>query len=116
MKLIAYFLVVALLIWAAANFMGQTLGITLSGQEPYVSALIFAVILALFNMILGGILRLITFPINFLTLGLVSFLITLLMIYLADKTLDQVTISGFLGYIVIAIIPAFANTIVGKKK
>lgn len=116
MKLIAHFLLVAFLIWAAANFMGQTLGITLSGNDPYVSALIFAVILALFNTILGGILRLLTFPLNFLTLGLFSFLITLLMIYLADKTLDQIAISGFLGYIVIAFIPAIANMIIRSKK
>lgn len=115
MKVIGYFLIVALLVWAAATYMGKTLGITLLGEEPYVSALIFSVVLALFNLILGSILRLITFPFNILTLGLFSFLITLLMVYIADTVVDAVTISGFLGYIAIAIIPALANMLVGKK-
>lgn len=115
MKVIGYFLVVAILVWAAATYMGKTLGITLLGEEPYVSALIFSVVLALFNLVLGGILRLITLPFNILTLGFFSFLITILMVYVADTVVDSVTISGFLGYIAITIIPSLANMMIGKK-
>lgn len=115
MKLLAYFLIVAVLIWAAANYMGQFLGITLSGQEPYVSALIFAVVLALFNLVFGTILRIITLPFNILTLGFFSLLVTFFMVFLTDKVVDSVEISGFLGYLAMAIIPALANMILGKK-
>ena len=85
------------------------------GQNTYISALIFAVILSLVNLVIGSILRIITFPFNILTLGLVSFLISLLMIYITDSFYDNIKITSFLAYLVVAIIPAFAGMMVGKK-
>ena len=115
MKAIGYFLLVALLIWLAATYFGQSLGIELTGQHTYISALIFAVILSLVNLVIGSILRIITFPFNILTLGLVSFLISLLMIYITDSFYDNIKITSLLAYLVVAIIPAFAGMMVGKK-
>lgn len=115
MKSVAYFLLVALLIWIVAVYGGSTFGISLSGGNTYISALIFAVVLAIVNVILGTILRVLTLPLNFLTLGLVSFLITLLMIYVTDSLVDSITISGLLGYLVMAAIPAIASAIISKK-
>lgn len=115
MKAIGYFLLVALLIWLAATYFGQSLGIELMGQNTYISALIFAVILSLVNLVIGSILRIITFPFNILTLGLVSFLISLLMIYITDSFYDNIKITSLLAYLVVAIIPAFAGMMVGKK-
>ena len=115
MKAIGYFLLVALLIWLAATHVGQSLGIELTGQNTYISALIFAVILSLVNLVIGSILRIITFPFNILTLGLVSFLISLLMIYITDSFYDNIKITSLLAYLVVAIIPAFAGMMVGKK-
>ncbi|MDO4873835.1 MAG: phage holin family protein [Candidatus Altimarinota bacterium] len=115
MKAIGYFLLVALLIWLAATHFGQSLGIELTGQNTYISALIFAVILSLVNLVIGSILRIITFPFNILTLGLVSFLISLLMIYITDSFYDNIKITSLLAYLVVAIIPAFAGMMVGKK-
>lgn len=115
MKSISYFLLVALFIWLAATYGQNSFGIILSGENTYVSALIFAVILALINLILGTILRIITLPFNFLTLGLFSFLITLLMIYVTDSMLQGIEVRGFIGYIVMAFIPAMAASFVGKK-
>ena len=107
---------VALLVWAAATYAGDTLGIVLSGSDTYVTALIFAVILSLINTLLGGFLRVVTFPLNFLTLGLVYFFITLFMIYVTDAMYDNIAINGFLGYIVIAFIPSVASLFMGRKK
>lgn len=115
MRLVGYFLLVALLIWLVATYAGNAVGITLSGENTYISALMFAVVLALVNLILGGLLRLITFPLNFLTFGLISFLITLLMIYLTDSMHDNIAINGFIAYLVVALIPSIASILLGKK-
>lgn len=115
MKAIGYFLVVALLIWLAATNFWDFLGIKITGENPYVSALVFAVILSLVNLILGTIFRILTLPLNILTFGLVGFLLSLLMIYFADSFYDNLTINSILGYICIAFIPGIASMLVGKK-
>lgn len=91
------------------------MGIKITGENPYVSALVFAVILSLVNLILGTIFRILTLPLNILTFGLVGFLLSLLMIYFADSFYDNLTINSILGYICIAFIPGIASMLVGKK-
>ncbi len=115
MKAIGYFLVVALLIWLAATNLWDFLGIKITGENPYVSALIFAVILSLVNLIIASVFRFITLPFNIITFGLVGFLISLLMIYFADSFYDNIAIEGFLGYMCISFIPGVASMLVGKK-
>ena len=58
---------------------GYVDGIVLA--NGYTSALIFAVILAIVNLILGTILRIITFPLKLITLGLFSFVISAIIVY-----------------------------------
>lgn len=116
MKIIGYFLMVALLIWLVATYAGNAIGITLSGENTYISALIFGVVLALVNLIVGGILRIITLPLNFLTFGFISFLITIFMIYLTDSMHNSISIDGFIAYIIVALIPTVANVLLGRKK
>ena len=59
------FLVSAGAIFFTANS-GYIAGISL--QNGYISALIFAVVLGLVNLILGTILRIVTFPLRLITL------------------------------------------------
>ncbi len=58
-------------------------GITL--ENGLTSAFIFAVILAIVNIILGTLLRIITFPIRFITLGAFSFVILLIVVKVTDE-------------------------------
>lgn len=59
------------------------------------TALLAGILIAFVNTVLGGILRLLTFPINFLTLGLMSFVITVLMIMLVDSMMSSFNVGGF---------------------
>jgi putative membrane protein len=88
---------------------GNVDGITLA--DGYTSALIFAVILAIVNLLLGTILRLITFPLRLITLGLFSFVISAILVYVTDQLVDVVTISGWIPVVVIAIVTTIISFI-----
>ena len=79
--------------------------------EGFWNALLAAVLIAIVNTFIGGILRILTFPINFLTLGLMSFVITVLMISLVDAMMSSFNISGFWVTVLFAIILALAKAL-----
>jgi len=56
--------------------------------DTYRVAIVTAVVIVLLNLTLGSILKLLTLPLNFLTLGLISLIINVLMILLADRLID----------------------------
>jgi len=112
-------LIIEILVMGLAVFLGAKLvpGVEVSG---YGSAIIAAVLIALANATIGFILRLLTFPINFLTLGLVSFIITVLMILLVDNMMTSFNTSGFFAAaflaIVVALIKAIFSAVAGEKE
>lgn len=65
-------------------------GIVIS--NGYKSALVFAVILGLVNLFLGTILRIVSFPIRLITLGAFSFVISLIVVKVADEFVPGVTL------------------------
>lgn len=67
------------------------------------NAIIAGVLIALANATIGTILRIFTFPINFLTLGLVSFIITVLMVLLVDQLMDDFNTQGFFSALIFAV-------------
>ena len=75
------------------------------------SAIIAAVLIALANATIGTILRILTFPINFLTLGLISFIITVLMVLLVDELMDDFNTEGFFSALLFAIVLALVNMV-----
>ena len=83
-------------------------GVTVSN---YWSALIAGILIAIANASIGTILRILTFPINFLTLGLVSFIITVLMVLLVDNLMETFNTNGFLSALLFALILAVLNMI-----
>ena len=105
-------LIIGILLMGLAFFIGAKL---VPGVEvtSYGSAILAAVLVALANATIGFILRLLTFPINFLTLGLMSFIITVLMILLVDSMMSTFNTSGFLAAAFLAIIVALVNAIFG---
>jgi putative membrane protein len=88
--------------------------------DGYLSAIIAAVLIAIANATLGLILRIFTLPLNFLTLGLVSFIITVLMVLLVDYLMDGFNTSGFLAAailaIAVALIKMLLDGVFGVKK
>lgn len=111
-------LIVEILLMGLAVLLGAYIvpGVAVDG---YGTALIAAVLIALANATIGFILRVLTFPINFLTLGLVSFIISVLMILLVDNLMAGFNTTGFLAAailaIVVAIIKAIFGAIAGSK-
>lgn len=84
-------------------------------------AIVTGLVIGLVNAVVGSILRLFTFPLNWLTFGLVSFIITVLMILLSDKLMgSKFDVDGFwtatLFAIVVAIIEMIIGSIGGDKK
>ena len=88
--------------------------------DGYLSALIAAVLIAIANATIGLILRIFTFPLNVLTLGLISFIITVLMVLLVDNLMDGFNTSGFLAAAILAIVVALLkivlDSVFGVKK
>lgn len=108
MRFILELIIMALAVMLAAYLLP---GVEVRG---FWSALLAAVLIAFMNTILGGILRILTFPINILTLGLMSFIITVLMIMLVDSMMDSFNSNGFWTTALFAIVLALVKMIFGK--
>ncbi|MCZ4243482.1 phage holin family protein [Pedobacter punctiformis] len=105
-------LIIEVLLMGLAVFIGAKLvpGVTIDG---YVNAIIAAVLIALANATIGFILRVLTFPVNFLTLGLVSFIISVLMILLVSNMMASFQVNGFLPAVFLAIVVALVKAVFG---
>ena len=104
--------IIEILLMGLAMLLGSYLvpGVHIDG---FGTAIIAAVLIALANATIGFILRVLTFPINFLTLGLVSFIITVLMILLVDNVMAGFSTSGFFAAAMLAIVVALIKAIFG---
>jgi len=104
--------IIEILLMGLAMLLGSYLvpGVHIDG---FGTAIIAAVLIALANATIGFILRLLTFPINFLTLGLVSFIITVLMILLVDNVMKGFSTSGFFAAAILAIVVALIKAVFG---
>lgn len=108
--------IIEILLTGLAMLLGAHLvpGVQIAG---FASAIIAALLIALANDTIGLILRILTFPINFLTFGLMSFVITVLMILLVDHMMTGFNTTGFFAAaflaIVVAVIKALFEAIAG---
>lgn len=80
--------------------------------KNYAFAIVVALILGILNATIGFLIRV---PLNFLTLGMLTFivrmLVTALLLKLIDKFTEDLTIDGYLPAIVIAVAMAAASSI-----
>ncbi len=80
--------------------------------KSYVFAIIVALILGLLNSTIGYLIRV---PLDFLTLGSLTFivrvLVTALLLKLIDKFTGSLTVDGYLPAVVIAVAMALASSI-----
>ena len=88
--------------------------------DSYSSAVIAGVLIGFVNATVGLLLRILTFPLNILTLGLVSFIISVLMILLVDHLMDSFEVHGFftacLFAISLALMKMLIHILEGSKK
>ena len=82
--------------------------------------LLVAIVLASVNAVLGSILRLLTFPLIVLTLGVFSLVINALMLMVTDGLMDSFDVDGFgpalLGAVIIAVVTIFLDVILQPSR
>lgn len=102
-------------VFAAVYFLPQYISFTGS----WIDYLAVGIILAIANMIVRPILKIVSAPLILITLGLFLIIINMIILFGVDYFVEQINISGFMGYFWISIILAIINAIivgVTKKK
>jgi putative membrane protein len=103
-RLLLHWVLSALAVWIVAHVVP---GISVSGP---VAALIAALVIGLVNATLGFVLKILTFPLTLLTLGLFWFVINALMLELTAYLVHGFQVRGFeaafLGAIVLSVVSA----------
>ncbi len=82
----------------------------------FLSALTAGILIALANATVGTLLRILTFPINLLSLGLMSFIISVLMVLLVDHFMTGFNTSGFFSALIFALVLSVVKMIFGIFK
>ena len=82
----------------------------------FLTAFVFAIVLALLNMFVRPILILVTLPVTFITLGVFLFIINTLIILLASKFVNGFTIDGFWWALLFSIILSIITSAIDKKE
>ena len=80
----------------------------------FTSAIIFAIVLGLLNLIVRPILSLLSLPITILTLGLFSLVINALIILLADKFTEGINVDGFWWALIFSVALSIITSILEK--
>lgn len=115
MRLIARFLVVAAAVWLVAAYVP---GIEV--QEGVASYLLIALIFSLVNLLVKPVLKLLSFPLLLLTLGLFLIVINAAMFGLTALLTDRLDVDGvgpaFLAALVISAVTWVGDNVLGLKK
>jgi putative membrane protein len=84
--------------------------------EDFPTALIAVLVIGLLNITLGLLLRFITWPLDWLTLGLVYFVVDAIIIYLASKLVKGFRIKSFFTAILGALVLAVVHYLFGMLR
>lgn len=108
------FIIEILLIGVAVSIAAFLIpGVEVNG---FFSALLAGILIGIANATIGGILRLLTFPINLMTLGLMSFIITVLMVLLVDHYMAGFNTTGFMASLIFAAVLSVVKMVIGLFK
>ncbi|MFA5776611.1 MAG: phage holin family protein [Patescibacteria group bacterium] len=108
MKFIIRLIINALAVYLTSNLLA---GISIDG---FVTAIVVAVVLGIVNTLVKPILLLLTFPINFLTLGLFTWVINALMVVLVDYIVPGFSVSSFLWALLFSLVLSVISSILNK--
>lgn len=103
-----------ILVWAVVIAIAAYVvpGVTVDGLR---TAIVVWVVLTLINATVWLLLRLISIPLNFLTFGIVGFIITVLMILLTDNLVSGFDVSSFWSGAIFAIILGLIQGVFGLR-
>ena len=114
MRILLHWCLSALAVWIVAHIVP---GISVSGP---VAALIAALVIGLVNATLGVLLKILTFPLTLLTLGLFWFVINALMLELASAFVAGFHVrnfeAAFLGAIALSVVSSLLQWIFMPKR
>lgn len=79
--------------------------------DTFVTAILVALILGLVNATIGTILKMITAPLNWLTLGIVSLIINVLMVTFVDDIIGGFSTNGFWTAAIFAFVLAIIQSL-----
>lgn len=105
MRLLLNWVLSAVAVWIVAQVVP---GVHVNGAA---AALIAALAIGLINATLGALLKVITFPLTLLTLGLFWFVINALMLELASALVPGFQVRGFLAAFIGAIVLSLVNLV-----
>ena len=105
MRLLLHWVLSALAVWIVAHVVP---GISVSGP---VAALIAALVIGLVNATLGLLLKVLTFPLTVLTLGLFWFVINALMLELAAAFVRGFEVRGFVPALIGAVVLSLVSSV-----
>jgi putative membrane protein len=105
MRMLLNWVLSAVAVWIVAQVVP---GVHVSGA---MAALIAALAIGFINATLGALLKIITFPLTLVTLGLVWFVINALMLELASAVVPGFQVRGFLAAFVGAIVLSLVNLV-----
>ena len=105
MRLLLHWILSAIALWIVANFVP---GISVSGPK---AALIAALVIGLINATLGLLIKIITFPLTILTLGLFWFVVNALMLELAAQFVQGFAVRGFIPALIGAVLMSLVSSV-----
>ena len=105
MRLLLHWILSALAVWIVAHIVP---GISVSGP---VAALIAAAVIGLVNATLGMLLKILTFPLTILTLGLFWFVINALMLELAAALVNGFYVRNFVAALIGAVMLSLVSSV-----
>jgi len=103
-------IIIKIVVTALALFIGAKFlrGVRIT---DFIHALIAALVIGLLNATLGQVLDFLTTPINWLTLGLFSFVVDAVILMIADYFLKGLKIDNFWWALALALLFALFNTV-----
>jgi putative membrane protein len=105
MRLLLHWVLSAVAVWIIAHIVP---GISVSGPA---AALIAALVIGLINATLGLVLKILTFPLTLLTLGLFWFVINALMLELAAAFVQGFQVRGFVPALIGAVMLSLVSSV-----
>ncbi|MGD0414854.1 MAG: phage holin family protein [Terriglobales bacterium] len=105
MRLLLHWILSAVAVWIVAHVVP---GISVSGP---MAALIAALVIGFINATLGLLLKIITFPLTILTLGLFWFVINALMLELAAAFVRGFEVRGFVPALIGAVVLSIVSSV-----
>ncbi|MGZ3481923.1 MAG: phage holin family protein, partial [Myxococcaceae bacterium] len=118
MRFLLHLVVTAVAFWVATRLVS---GLSYVGPLP--GLLLVALLFGVVNAVLGGLLRILSLPVTFLTLGLFALVINAVLLWVTGAVAGSLGLGlhvdgflpAFLGAVVIGITRAVLNTVVDRR-